>query len=170
MKAGIFSLVLLLLSLNSFATQKLVHINKSVEIDQDIKVVFDLVSNTMNDHHWRSEVNDMSADGEFAVGTIFTEDAHIGLRKNFITRTQLIELHDLKNAFYVTPKDAPYFLSSRREVKELSNGKTLVTYTVKFDPKMSRVTVAIPLPRKVLEVSYGLIIKKYLKNLKKYLE
>lgn len=169
MKTITILFILSIISSHSFAYTKLVSISKSIEIDVNKERVFEIVSNTMNDHLWRSEVNSMEADGEFAVGTIFTEDAHIGFRKHFITSTQLIELIEDKKAFYVTPPNAPFYLSSKREVKTLQNGGTIFTYTVLFDPKMSRSTLGVAVPVKVLEISYGVIIKTYLKNLKKFL-
>ncbi len=161
------SLVLVSMFLSSLTcmAKDYVTISKSILINEKIEDVYIHVSNTLNDDTWRTEVNDMQADGAFEVGTTFTEDAHIGLRKNFITKTVLMELIENKKAFYQTPLDAKYFLSSLREVEVVSESKTRFTYTVVFDRAMSRETLGANLPSGLLEFSYGLIMKGYLRNL-----
>lgn len=163
-------LLSLLFCLPAFGQKKLITISKSIEIQAPIEDVFDHVKNTLNDDTWREEVNSMEADGPFMIGTTFTEDAHIGLERNFITKTTLIELIDNERAFYQTPLNAKYFLSSLRKVQALSSDKTKFTYSVEFDHEMSKETLRIKLPEQVLEFSYGLIMSKYLKNLKHYFE
>ncbi|PIP88938.1 MAG: hypothetical protein COW01_05115 [Bdellovibrionales bacterium CG12_big_fil_rev_8_21_14_0_65_38_15] len=154
----------------AFSQVNLVRISKSIEIKRPIQEVFEHVKNTLNDDTWRTEVNTMEADGPFMIGTTYTEDAHIGLQTNFITKTTLISLIENKLAFYQTPENAKYFLSSLREVESLNDQKTKFTYTVEFDYEMSKETLRIKLPKEVLEFSYGLIMSQYLKNLKEYLD
>ncbi len=163
-------LISLLLSSPVYSQVKLVHISKSIIINRPIQEVFELVKNTLNDDTWRTEVNSMEADGPFALGTTYTEDAHIGLQRNFITRTTLVKLIENKLALYLTPEDAKYFLSSLREVISIDEENTKFTYTVEFDSEMSKETLMIHLPNEVLEFSYGLIMNQYLKNLKDYLD
>lgn len=170
MKKIIVLNILLIFSIGTFAKEKYVHISKSILINAPLSKVFNVVKNTMNDHLWRDEVNSMTASGDFEIGTIYTEDAHIGLAKNFITRTQLVEFVPSSHAYYITPKDAPYFLQSNRNVLRIDQGKTLFTYTVTFDASMSKATLGVKLPAKVLEKSYGVIINKYLRNLKRHLQ
>ncbi len=146
------------------------HLSKSIIINKDISTVFEHVKNTMNDDTWRTEVNQMQADGPFQVGTTYTEDAHIGLRRNFITKTVLVALEENVKAYYETPTQATYALTSLREVKRIDDEKTEFTYTVEFDSRMSRETLGINLSPSILQVSYGVIMAKYLRNLKRYLE
>lgn len=161
---------LLLLSLSTHAKTRLVTISKSVIINKDITSVFDHVKNTLNDDTWRKEVNHMSADGPFQIGTTYTEDAHIGFQKHFITKTVLVGLKDLDHALYITPKNAKYYLSSLREVKSLGPHRTKFTYTVKFDQRMSKVTLGVSTPRPLLVIGYGVIMSQYLNKLKRHLE
>jgi hypothetical protein len=168
MKKVLFVTIILFVSMSSFASKGLVEISKSIVIDAPVDIVFNHVSNTMNDHTWRDEVNSMSADGAFEVGTIFTEDARIGLQQNFITRTQLLDLKENLSAYYETPNNDKFFLSSYRHVKSVSSNKTLFTYTVKFDQEMSKVTLGVKVPRSILKIGYGVIMKRYLVNLKEY--
>ncbi|WP_127714481.1 hypothetical protein [Halobacteriovorax sp. HLS] len=163
-------LIVAVFSNQIFAVGKLATISKSILIESSHSDVFDIVKNTMNDYLWRSEVNHMSSNGEFEIGTIYTEDAHIGFAKNFITRTQLVELKSEDYAFYITPKDSPYYLESLRQVKRIDHNRTLFTYTVKFEASMSKATIGISLPAKVLEKSYGVIMNKYLRSLRNHLE
>jgi len=148
----------------------LTRITKSITINQDITTVFDHVKNTMNDDTWRSEVNQMQADGPFEVGTTYTEDAHIGLNRSFITKTILADIRKNQRAFYVTPQDAPYYLSSLREVERIDDQTTKFTYSVEFDSRMSKETLGINLSPKILAATYGMIMSKYLRNLKRYLQ
>ncbi len=148
----------------------LTQISKSIVIHKDIETVYEHVKDTMNDDTWRTEVNDMSADGPFRLGTTYTEDAHIGLNRNFITKTVLMGYFKNKMAYYVTPLKAKYFLSSLRQVKKIDEETTEFTYTVKFDSRMSEETLGINLSPRILEISYGIIMKQYLRNLKRYLE
>ncbi len=148
----------------------LTHLSKSIIIDKPIEEVFNHVKDTMNDDTWRSEVNQMQADGSFQVGTTYTEDAHIGLRRNFITKTVLVEVRENEKAYYETPDEAKYALTSLREVEKISDSKTKFTYTVEFDSRMSRETLGLNLRPGILQVSYGVIMAKYLRNLKRYLE
>jgi hypothetical protein len=150
--------------------QYLTHISRSIIIKKPLSEVFDHVKDTTHDDTWRTEVNQMDANGPFQVGTTYTEDAHIGFNRNFITRTVLLILNPLEKAYYQTPPDAPYFLSSLREVKKIDHEMTEFTYTVEFDSRMSRETLGLNLPPTLLELSYGVIMKNYLLNLKSYLE
>lgn len=163
-------LLSLLVSFPAHSQVKLVHISKSIVINRTIEEVFHHVKNTLNDDTWRTEVNSMEADGPFALGTTYIEDAHIGLQRNFITKTVLVNIVENDTAFYVTPKNAKYFLSSLRTVESIGEDQTKFTYTVEFDAMMSKETLMILLPHEVLAFSYGIIMGQYLKNLKDYLE
>ena len=132
MKTILLSLALLI-STSALAKLNLVKVSRSIVIDEKSSTVYEVFANTLNDHLWRDEVNSIVADGPFEVGTNYTEDAHIALKKNFITKVQLVELIDQELALYKTPEDAPFFLSSKRKVEQLSDGKTRATYTVEFD-------------------------------------
>ncbi len=157
-------------STSALANLNLVKVSRSIIIDQESSEVFELFANTLNDHLWRDEVNHIISDGPFEVGTNYTEDAHIALKKNFITKVQLVELIDQKLALYKTQDDAPFFLSSKSEVNELSDRKTRVTYSVEFEYKMTKHTAYFPIPKKIVWLAYDQIMKKYLLNLKRHLE
>lgn len=171
MKILVFQVLSFLVLFNLQAKPgELITISQSVLIEREVEIVFDLVKNTMNDDIWRSEVNSMQASGEFEVGTVYTEDARIGLNKNFITRTQLVRLVENSKAFYVTPKSEPYFLTSLRQVEKTQNGMTKFTYTVQFDKNMSKKAFGINISKRMLKLGYSVIMKQYLRKLKNYLE
>ncbi|MBC76354.1 MAG: hypothetical protein CME64_10100 [Halobacteriovoraceae bacterium] len=169
MKTILLSLALLI-STSALAKLNLVKVSRSIVIDEKSSTVYEVFANTLNDHLWRDEVNSIVADGPFEVGTNYTEDAHIALKKNFITKVQLVELIDQELALYKTPEDAPFFLSSKRKVEQLSDGKTRATYTVEFDYEMTRHTAYFPIPKKIVWFAYDQIMKKYLLNLKSHFE
>ncbi|WP_412470166.1 MULTISPECIES: SRPBCC family protein [unclassified Halobacteriovorax] len=147
-----------------------VQVTGSIEIDAPIEEVFEFVADPMNDHHWRSEVNDMATNSRtFEVGSIFREDAWIGIRKNFITTTELIKLNAPYQALFETVRSNPYFLRSNRMFNESENG-TLFTYVVDFDRRMIKETFGFNAKPEVVVKLYGVLMKKYLKKLKKRLE
>ncbi|MFG1501295.1 SRPBCC family protein [Halobacteriovorax sp. XZX-3] len=147
-----------------------VQVTGSIEIDAPIEEVFEFVADPMNDHHWRSEVNDMATNSRtFEVGSTFREDAWIGIRKNFITTTELIKLNAPYQALFETVRSNPYFLRSNRMFNESENG-TLFTYVVDFDRRMIKETFGFNAKPEVVVKLYGVLMKKYLKKLKKRLE
>lgn len=169
MKKIITFSILLFLNLNLLA-QETVHVTGSIEIKADIQRVFELVSDPMNDHLWRREVNEMMTDRrELEVGSIFREDAWIGIKRHFITTTELIELEPPYRALFETVKSNPYFLRSDRSFKETTNG-TVFTYNIDFDQAMIKPTFGFNAKPETVVKLYGILMKGYLKKLKRILE
>ncbi|EPZ50026.1 polyketide cyclase/dehydrase and lipid transport [Bacteriovorax sp. BAL6_X] len=162
-------LITLLISNITFAIET-VQVTGSIEINTPIEEVFEFVADPMNDHHWRSEVNDMATNSRtFEIGSTFREDAWIGIRKHFITTTELIELNAPHQALFETVRSNPYFLRSNRMFKESENG-TIFTYVVDFDRRMIKETFGFNAKPEVVVKLYGVLMKKYLKKLKRKLE
>lgn len=144
-----------------------VQVTGSVEIAAPIEEVFEFVADPMNDHIWRNEVNEMTTNTRnLEVGSVFREDAWIGIRKNFITTTELIKLDYPYQALFETVKSNPYFLRSNRTFKESEKGTTF-SYVVDFDKRMIKQTFGFNAKPEVVVKLYGLLMKKYLYKLKK---
>jgi len=143
----------------------------SVVIEASQEEVFEFVANPLNDHLWRSEVNRIESSGEIsAVGTEFLENAWIGIQKNFITITRLVEYKAPDRALFITVDRNPYFLKSDRIFSSLKDGKTLFTYKVDFDKKMVPKTFGINVRPSIVKKLYGILMKKYLRKLKSILD
>jgi len=166
-------LIKLLITALFFTTQafalETVTIAKQIEIDIDEKLLFEFVSNPLNDHKWRSEVNDISTEGELQEGSVFVEDAFIGLRRNFITKTQLVQLSFPHIAVFETTDDNPYFLRSTRMVTKVGD-KIVFKYLVEFDKKMIKKVFGLGVPASVVRQAYGLRMTQYLLKLRSILE
>ncbi|ATH07147.1 hypothetical protein BIY24_04100 [Halobacteriovorax marinus] len=162
-------LFLFIFSLNLHALE-LVQSRGEIQINAPIDKVFDLVSSPMNDHLWRSEVNDMTTNNEeVIVGSWYREDAWIGIRKNFITTTEVVSINAPYNVTFITPKESPFYLKSRRFF-EHQNGITTFKYIVDFDRKMIKETFGLNVSPKIVMKLYSFQMKRYLKKLKKILE
>lgn len=159
-------LSLLILSTSVCAQASLAYVQKSVILTKPLEEVFEYVKDTTHDKCWRREVNSMTANAPFGIGTFYVEDAHIGLNRNFITTTQITDLKDNDFVLYETPADAKYYLSSHRKVQKISESKTKFTYTIQFDPKMSKETLGLYIPARILSASYGILVRSYMRKLK----
>lgn len=157
------------ISLQSFSLE-LVQSTGEVTISAPIDKVFDLVSSPMNDHLWRSEVNDMTTNNDdVVVGSWFREDAWIGIRKNFITTTAVIEIDAPYKVIFETPAGSPFYLKSQRFFTE-DKGKTTFKYVVDFDRKMIKETFGLNVSPQIVMKLYSFQMKRYLNKLKKILE
>ncbi len=166
---SIFVCLTLLLSLKSLSLE-LVQSTGQVTIKAPIDKVFDLVSSPMNDHLWRSEVNDMTTNNEdVVVGSWFREDAWIGIRRNFITTTAVIEIDAPQRVIFETPKGSPFYLKSRRYFSEVGD-QTIFKYVVDFDRRMIKETFGLNVSPKIVMKLYSFQMKRYLKKLKEVLE
>lgn len=165
----IFTCLIFILSIKTFSLE-LVQSTGRVTIKAPIDKVYDLVSSPMNDHLWRSEVNDMTTNNEsVVVGSWYREDAWIGIRKNFITTTAVVEVNPPYKVIFVTPKGSPFYLKSRRFFSE-KNGETTFSYIVDFDKKMIKETFGLNISPKIVMKLYAFQMKRYLKKLKEVLE
>lgn len=143
-----------------------VSISKQIEIDIDAKELFNFVSNPLNDHKWRSEVNEITTSDQIREGAVFREDAFIGLRRHFITDTKLVQLSSPHIAVFEATEENPYFLRSTRMVVK-SGDKYIFKYLVEFDKKMIKKVFGLHLSPALVRQAYGLKMQKYLLNLKR---
>lgn len=145
-----------------------VQVSQSVVINAPIEEVCQFATNPLNDHLWRREVNDISVEGEVdSVGSVFTEDAFIGIRRHFITMTELVAYECPSYATFVTVESNPYYLKSHRSFEALSSNKTRFTYTVDFDRRMIRPTFGFNAKPGLVAGLYSYRMFNYLHRLKR---
>ncbi|TNE95801.1 MAG: SRPBCC family protein [Deltaproteobacteria bacterium] len=148
-----------------------VNVKKSVVINQPIEKVCSFVSNPMNDHLWRSEVNEMSIEGgELMEGAVIVEDAWIGLQRNFITKTEVIRLDCPYDALFITTKDNPFYLQSHRIFEALDENRTKFTYDVEFDVRMISETLGLNINPQLVARGYGFKMWSYLQKLRQVIK
>ncbi len=148
-----------------------VNIKRSVVINKPIEKVCEFVSNPMNDHLWRSEVNEMSIEGgELVEGAVVREDAWIGLQRNFITKTEVIRLDCTNDALFLTTDENPFYLQSHRIFESLGKNKTRFTYDVEFDVRMISVTLGLNINPELVARGYGIKMWSYLQKLRKVIK
>lgn len=144
-------------------------VQNSIVINAPAEAVFCFAGNPENDAAWRSEVNDMTADGPWAEGTLYYEDSTLGLNKHYLTITELEEL-DYPNLMIVqTPADS-LFLRAERSFETLANGKTRFTYKLIVDVRMPLAATGLPVPPLLAKLYYGQVMRNYQAKLKQLLE
>ena len=148
----------------------LVSMSHTITIDKPVEVVFDYVSDLTNDPKWRSEVDRMDVQGpvdEEGVLTIEYSTLFAGLMKT-VTPTLTKSLEHPVRAVWETTEDHPTWLESVRELRDLGDGRTEMTYNLSFDipQKGFRGSVIA----KILNMLYKPRLPKYMRKLKELLE
>jgi len=161
-------IIFFFLSFSSNATE--ISFSESVTIEKPIYEVFDFVADARNDEYWRTEVHSISSEGPFEIGTIYTEDAFLGLHYNYITKVKLEELDPPFSAVYVTTIDNPFRLESHREFFGEGESSTRFKYTVYVEKDLIYDILFPGVPIILAEFGYKSLMKSYLKKLKKHLE
>lgn len=152
------------------AAASIITIERTVVIHRTPADVFDVAAELLNDPYWREEVNTMTADGPFGVGTIYTEDAHVGLQLHWITDTELTVVDPPREVMGETPPSSPYFLRFHRSFEPWGLFSTKMTYEVQFSRALAEAVFGVGLPDDLVESSYGLRMTEYLATLKVLLE
>jgi len=141
--------------------QEVVQVQSTIILNTDQEKACTYVSNPLNDHHWRKEVNSIiRVDGQYI------EDAWIGIRKNFITITELIDSNCPNFSTFITTKENPYYLRSHRSFQYIDDNKTEFTYTVDFDVKMIKETFGFQAKPSVVKELYLILMRSYMRKLK----
>lgn len=144
-------------------------VENQVVIDAEVQSVFEFAANPLNDVHWRSEVNEMTASGPWEVGTIYTEDSRLGIRPHYVTPAVMIELEPPHRMVVETPEDNLY-LRATRTFEPLDDGRTMMTYRLDVDLRMPVDVSGLYLPRFFVELYYNHVMRFYLSRLRYILE
>ena len=142
---------------------------ESVVIQANQEAVFCFAGNPLNDPEWRAEVNTMTSDGPWMVGTRYKEESTLLLNPNYVTITSLVVLDFPSQMVAETPKDA-LFLRSDRRFQRLEEDKTRITYTITLDERLIEDIVGLRLPVFLVKLYYSVVAGKYLRRLKDLLE
>lgn len=154
-----------------YLENEVVQVEQKIVINAPIEKVCSFVTNPLKDFLWRTEVHSISANGDVTeVGTVFTEDAFIALKRHFITKTELIKHDCPREAIFVTTDDNPFYLKSRRYFKSLAPSKTEFSYIVDFDTRMIKETIGLRLRPALVKALYERRMKNYLIELRKLLK
>lgn len=134
------------------------------------KKTYEMAANTVNDHIWRSEVHQISADGDFEIGTRYIEDAELGIHRHYYTEVELIDKSYPDFAIYQTVEENKFFLKSYRLFRNISAWETEFIYKVEIEKAMIKDIMGAMFPVSLIRPIYEQRMRKYLKSLKRKLE
>ena len=158
----------------SFALQaravELFHVAASVVVKAPIQEAFAFAGNAANDHYWRTEVNRFKVIGGFSVGSVFIEDAKLGIHPHYITRARLIDMRPPYGVVYRTLPQNRFYLRSTRLFEPLSPTQTRVIYKVDIEKAMIRDILGVALPPELVSAIYSARMRRYLRNLRRILQ
>ncbi|MBQ49148.1 MAG: hypothetical protein CMP10_17350 [Zetaproteobacteria bacterium] len=144
-------------------------VERSIEINRPINVVFNYAGNPSFDIHWRNEVNEMTADGPWAVGTNYYEDSTILFNPHYLTVTKL-EVLDPPFRMVVQTPPGHLHLRAERTFKVIDDDTTMFTYQLQVDKRMPRKASSMPGSGMVAKPYYYQVMKFYQWRLKRTLE
>lgn len=144
-------------------------VRESITIDVPQEEAFCFAGNPANDVAWRSEVNTMTADGPWAVGTTYYEDSTLGFNPSYVTVTELVVLDAPTRMVVQTPADS-LFLRAERTFERLSATSTRFTYRLEVDTRMPRDATGLPLPTWLVRWHYSNVMRRYQRKLERLLE
>lgn len=148
----------------------LVSMNHKITINRPVEVVFDYISDLTNDPKWRSEVDRMDVQGPVdAEGVLTIEYSTLfgGLLKT-VTPTLTKTLERPVRVIWETPEDHPTWLESIRELRDLGDGRTEMSYHLSFDVPQTGLKGNVI--AKILNMLYEPRLPKYMRKLKELLE
>ncbi|WP_435354943.1 hypothetical protein [Emticicia sp. SJ17W-69] len=142
-----------------------------ININRDIKTVFDFISNLENDKLWRKEINSTSMSSKPQINVIATEDSFLSKRvPNQILHLKCIDFLTEKQVIYQTLENSPFFLKSTRQVEFISPMQTNVNYSIEFDKSIVKHGIGFTLPTFIINWVTKTDMKKYLVKLKSVIE
>lgn len=162
-------LITALASSSALAQTATFEVEQSIVIDAAQEDVFCFAANPLNDAQWRSEVNEMTADGPWAEGTLYLEDSSLGSNPQYLTETFLQVLEFPTRMVVQTPQDS-LFLRAERTFEAMENGKTRFTYHLTVDTRMPRAATGWSLPTWLVRWHYNNVMRRYQRALKQLLE
>jgi hypothetical protein len=160
---------LALLVSSSALAQTTFAVTQSVVIDSAQDEVFCFAADPINDAAWRSEVNEMTADGPWAVGTTYYEDSTLGLNPSYLTVTYMAALEFPTRMVVQSPADS-LFLRAERTFAGLADGTTRFTYHLEVDTRMPQDATGLLVPTWLVRWHYTNVMRRYQQTLKRLLE
>ncbi len=142
----------------------------SIEIEAPIEQVFKFASNPLNDHHWRTEVQEIVSDGPLRIGTNFTEFAHLGFVRRYKTPVTLTSLHQSDHIRVSAPASHSRKFTAERIFHKTSDTSTRLIHRVFADRGMIMEVMYIPISPEIAKARYQSLMQGYLARLKILLE
>ena len=139
---------------------------ESVVLEVSQEKAFYFAGDAKYDTLWRSEVHSIKTNSEFDLGTVYVEDAFLGVHYNYITKVEITALKPPHQAIYETTKDNLFKLKSQRSFKKINARSTLFTYKVFVEKELIYDIWKFKIPLKITEDGYSLLMKTYLQNLR----
>jgi hypothetical protein len=164
----LLSIITLLASIGSYA--KNIQMQGSINIKASLDKVYKFASDSMNDKYWRTEVNKITSNGIFGLGTRYIEDAKLGIHSNYITKTEVIDFVSNQFAIYETIPENKFYLRSSRFFEKVSTNETKFTYVVNVEENMIKDIWGFKIPTSIATYGYRMFMKSYLRKLKNLLE
>lgn len=148
-----------------------INTSKKVQIFSDHKTVFDYVSNLENDKFWRKEVNSTTMDCKPQIGSVAIEDSFLSKKTpSNVLNLKCIKFIKNEKIIYQTLTDSSFFLKTIRQVEPITENRSLVTYTIKFDKSIVKHGLGFSLPKFIIYLITKRNMRIYLQNLKSILE
>ncbi len=142
----------------------------SIEIEAPIERVFKFASNPLNDHRWRTEVQEIVSDGPLRIGTNYTEYAYLGFVRRYKTRVTLTRFHQPTHIRVSAPANHPRHFTAERIFQRVTDNRTSLTHRIIADSRMIKDVVYAPISHDIAKAGYESLMRDYLAQLKLLLE
>ncbi|MDQ8003150.1 MAG: hypothetical protein REI64_00045 [Pedobacter sp.] len=151
--------------------RKLIRISGTILINKDVEGVFNFYANPSNDHLWRTEINKSTLDGELQLGVTAAEYSYLSKKApNNLLEMKCTQFNKNKIAIFETLQSEKFYLKSERITNSLPDLTTEITYKLEFDKNIVKFATGISLPIFLISWKAKDDLRKYLQQLKKYIE
>jgi hypothetical protein len=151
--------------------QNILSLQACISINKNISHVFNFFANLSNDKLWRSEINESILNGSLQKGVEVAEYSNLSKKaSNNLMELVCTAFEENKLAIFETKPNAPFYLKTERKVKSINEQETEVWYTLEFDTNIVKHAMGFGLPMFLIKWKANSDLKKYLKQLKSYLE
>jgi hypothetical protein len=134
--------------------------------------IFEYVADMRLDKYWRDEINDTTLDTDLpTLGSIATEDSKLSKRvPHHIAKLKCIIWQEGRQVVFETLPESTFYLKSVRELENLPDTTTRLTYMIAFDSSVVKHGLGFGLPAFFLKFYTKLKMTQYMKKLKNILE
>ncbi len=151
--------------------QKLIKAAGKIQVNKNVKTVFDFFANPGNDSLWRTEINNSILDGPLKKGVSVSEYSNLSRKaSNNLLELKCVKFEENSIVVFETGNGTRFYLKSQRMVTAISEDTTEITYKLDFDKSIVRFAIGFSLPGFIISFKAGNDMKKYLRRLKRYLE
>lgn len=149
-----------------------INVQQEILISKSATELYAFISNLENDQYWRTEVKKTILLSEKQTASFqYEQHSYLSARMpnciliwNCVSEKQEFEI------VYETDRNGDYSQQTIRRVKATSFNESVFNYTLTFDPIIVKHALGFSLPNWLVYWYTQFVMKKYLKNLKKWLE